>query len=709
MRRKTLVVLVCTAAAAAQHRADGLSLSAFVSTYCSVCAHSSRSAAAAAPRRSSRTFLRADLSEDDYYSRLMRRMARLERTVRDQDAEVEEMRSSMEHMRMIVQIQAQIDSCLVDEDGLLLSSSLAEDGDVGGEPHPRLVKQAIRLLRVRQRVLQAWEFDGEQENDSSSPPLSPRADNSSADYTNDNSNSSRRIARRSDDTARRRTRERARDRRRFSDFDEEDAREFFESGTYGDPSIPMPMPTQTIGGAGGRDGSSSRRGSSASSSRNTGVFEPRLEQRRPPKTNQDAADAAGAGIVAALMEGRRRLIVEVDDAQLRYNSPDFCHEAMAEFVELLTLPLTTALENLKARQNLCKIVIQGAHQVDQVKEAMVLDVPDSLQVVSLEKGRVTEADRVVALVSPENWKGKNGKHLRRVLAEAHDAAIILINPTDPDKFLRPADYNAFESVYHLSPMRVNYLQPLPPPHHPPAAEHDLVRIEAGRGGGAGGFEEQAERTGEALLLERLSESVWAEEKALEAAAAAAAEAAATAVPGDGIDDTANPSAGVDGASNTSAEGGLLFDGAAGVGAAAAAERALARASLEFGAAATTSSGMEWDEREDESMLDEAAAAATMAAWGEELRGEEAADGGLTGRKEPRWGEGGVGEGNRGADEAMEMSALAVTLRQYPDAWEAFVDLHDGMGFRLCGTWDLEPPQTAVRTVVMDHILRIVMD
>ena len=62
------------------------------------------------------------------------------------------MRSSMEHMRMIVQIQAQIDSCLVDEDGLLLSSSLAEDA--GGEPDPRLVKQAIRLLRVRHRVLQ---------------------------------------------------------------------------------------------------------------------------------------------------------------------------------------------------------------------------------------------------------------------------------------------------------------------------------------------------------------------------------------------------------------------------------------------------------------------------------------------------------------------------------------------------------------------------
>lgn len=43
---------------------------------------------------------------------------------------------------------------------------------------------------------------------------------------------------------------------------------------------------------------------------------------------------------------------------------------------------------------------------------------------------------IQALVSPENWKGKKGKHLRRVLAEAHDAAIILVNPTDPDKFLR---------------------------------------------------------------------------------------------------------------------------------------------------------------------------------------------------------------------------------------------------------------------------------
>lgn len=41
-----------------------------------------------------------------------------------------------------------------------------------------------------------------------------------------------------------------------------------------------------------------------------------------------------------------------------------------------------------------------------------------------------------AIVAPENWSGKKGKLLKRLLAEAHDSAIILINPTDPDRFLR---------------------------------------------------------------------------------------------------------------------------------------------------------------------------------------------------------------------------------------------------------------------------------
>lgn len=68
------------------------------------------------------------------------------------------------------------------------------------------------------------------------------------------------------------------------------------------------------------------------------------------------------------MQGRRRLIVDVDDAQLRYNSPDFCHEAMAEFVELLVLPLTTALENLNVSDFLIHVPYGTVRRADDSAE-----------------------------------------------------------------------------------------------------------------------------------------------------------------------------------------------------------------------------------------------------------------------------------------------------------------------------------------------------
>ncbi|CAM9883800.1 unnamed protein product [Ectocarpus fasciculatus] len=425
---KGALLLVAVCAAESQQRAHAFFISASPGGV-----HVSRGAA----KRSSPR-LQAEPSEEDDYSRLVRRMNRLERVMSDQNAEVEELRSSMEHMRMIIEIQARIDSCLVGEDGedgLLLSSDLA--GDTGREPDPWLVKQAIRLLRIRHRVLRAWEFDGEDLENNNEGDDEHGGGDTAVGFPSRRSGSGKSDSGRKpsggggagggSDEARRRRRQsrmRTRDGRAFG-FDND---EFFEYSMYDDTPV---------AGSGGRGEGVPGGGRGESESRiDGGGVEARLEKKRPPKTNQDAADAAGAGVVAALMEGRRRLIVEVDDSQLRYNSPDFCHEAMAEFVELLVLPLTTALENLKARQNRCKIVIQGAHHASQVKEGMVLDAPASLQVVSLSDAKVAKKDRVVALVAPENWTGKKGRHLKRVLAEAHDAAIILINPTDADKFLK---------------------------------------------------------------------------------------------------------------------------------------------------------------------------------------------------------------------------------------------------------------------------------
>lgn len=64
------------------------------------------------------------------------------------------MRSSMDEMRMIIQVQAEIDSLLVGdgEEGLLAART---ELGTKGEPNPLLVKQALTLLRMRQHVLQA--------------------------------------------------------------------------------------------------------------------------------------------------------------------------------------------------------------------------------------------------------------------------------------------------------------------------------------------------------------------------------------------------------------------------------------------------------------------------------------------------------------------------------------------------------------------------
>lgn len=68
-------------------------------------------------------------------------------------------------------------------------------------------------------------------------------------------------------------------------------------------------------------------------------------------------------------------------------------------------------------------------------------------------GRFLLPLRSQALVSPEHWKGKKGKHLKRLLAEARDAAIILINPTDAHKFLRVSVLVPQEYSENFSPVR----------------------------------------------------------------------------------------------------------------------------------------------------------------------------------------------------------------------------------------------------------------
>ncbi|CAM9492114.1 unnamed protein product [Choristocarpus tenellus] len=114
-----------------------------------------------------------------------------------------------------------------------------------------------------------------------------------------------------------------------------------------------------------------------------------------PKSTMDAADAAGAAVVASLMEGRRRFVVEVEEAQLQTKSMHFSHEAMAEFIELLLLPLVAALESLNPEQNRCKVVFHNMEHLTEAKKAIMIDDPDTIAMDALEHTSVDPKDRVV--------------------------------------------------------------------------------------------------------------------------------------------------------------------------------------------------------------------------------------------------------------------------------------------------------------------------
>jgi hypothetical protein len=60
-------------------------------------------------------------------------------------------------------------------------------------------------------------------------------------------------------------------------------------------------------------------------------------------------------VLAGLLQGRRRIKVEVADPALTPTARGFNHYKMAEFVELMILPLASTLESLRqAEQNRCK-------------------------------------------------------------------------------------------------------------------------------------------------------------------------------------------------------------------------------------------------------------------------------------------------------------------------------------------------------------------
>ena len=175
-----------------------------------------------------------------------------------------------------------------------------------------------------------------------------------------------------------------------------------------------------------------------------------------PSSVIDAADSAGASILAAMLGGKLRMLVDVRDAELSRDN-----DILVQFIELAILPVAAGLEGLTSgeRNHRVKIVFPTVSQLLQYRKSMALSAPEVVALSTLGFDSVEESDNLVVVIAPRPDDEEGMQHLSE-----------LLNPSDPDDQLRqpivvvnyhmiPLTYMNvdFEKVYHLRLLSVQYM------------------------------------------------------------------------------------------------------------------------------------------------------------------------------------------------------------------------------------------------------------
>lgn len=175
-----------------------------------------------------------------------------------------------------------------------------------------------------------------------------------------------------------------------------------------------------------------------------------------PASVIDAADAAGAAILACMLGGKQRMLVDVRDAELSRDP-----EILVQFVELAILPVAAGLEGLpKKTRNRVKIVFPTVSQLLQYRRLMSLSAPDVVALSTLGFDPVEKQDNLVVILAPAPDDD-----------EGMDAMNELLAPTDPNAnplrqpvvvinhHMLPLSGPAknFEVAYHLRLLSVQYM------------------------------------------------------------------------------------------------------------------------------------------------------------------------------------------------------------------------------------------------------------
>jgi hypothetical protein len=123
-----------------------------------------------------------------------------------------------------------------------------------------------------------------------------------------------------------------------------------------------------------------------------------------PSSVSDAADAAGAAILAGLLGGKQRMLVDVRDSELSRDA-----ETLVNFIELAILPVAAGLEGLKSSRNRVKIVFPTISQLLEYRRTMALAAPEVVALSTLGFDPVEERDNLVVVIAPapDNDQGLN--------------------------------------------------------------------------------------------------------------------------------------------------------------------------------------------------------------------------------------------------------------------------------------------------------------
>jgi len=192
-----------------------------------------------------------------------------------------------------------------------------------------------------------------------------------------------------------------------------------------------------------------------------------------PSSVIDAADAAGAAILAGMLGGKQRMLVDVRDAELSRDA-----ETLVQFLELAILPVAAGLEGLQSKRNRVKIVFPTVSQLLQYRRSMALAAPEVVALSTLGFDPVEQQDKLVVLVAPapddedglnamnrllessdgdgNNEKKKNGAgdDNERIETEPLHQPVVVINH-HMLPISGPAQH--YEVAYHLRLLSVSYM------------------------------------------------------------------------------------------------------------------------------------------------------------------------------------------------------------------------------------------------------------